>query len=398
MRDNPNAVRLAIGVLLVGYGTNVSTPLLVLYRERLDLTNSATMAIFTVYVFGIIGTLLLAGPVSDRYGRRITCIPFIALSAISSLILILGRNSFPMLLFGRFLLGMTSGVVFGVGAAWMQELMGPGREQRAAVISTVAVYFGIGIGPLTSATFEQAGVDPLIWPFVLHASLTAAFIPMMLRVPETVVFPPERPTIRPQLGVPPIARRAFWWTVVPAAIWVFGFPSASFALFPVLISDAIPDFDIVVAAASATLTSVSALLASPVIHRIGARASIPVAMVAGTLGYVLGTAAFAWDLWGLVLPAAILLGAASGIITAASLGILGEMADPATRGALNSTVFLFAYLGMAMPIVLTTAGKTIGLTTALVTVTIVAGAFSVWAVVAWRRDFGRPYEKTQLAT
>ena len=114
MRDNPNAVRLAIGVLLVGYGTNVSTPLLVLYRERLDLTNSATMAIFTVYVLGIIGTLLFAGPLSDRYGRRITCIPFVALSAVSSLILILGRDSFPLLLFGRFLLGMTSGVVFGV--------------------------------------------------------------------------------------------------------------------------------------------------------------------------------------------------------------------------------------------------------------------------------------------
>ena len=398
MRDNPNAVRLAIGVLLVGYGTNVSTPLLVLYQERLDLSDSATMAIFTVYVLGIIGTVVLAGPVSDRYGRRMTCIPFIALSAISSLILILGRNSFPLLLLGRFLLGMTSGVVLGVGAAWMQELMGRGREQRAAVISTVVTYFGIGIGPLTSAAFEQAGVDPLIWPFVLHASLTAASIPMMLRVPETVVFSSERPAIRPQLGVPPIARRAFWWTVVPAAIWIFGFPSTSFALFPVLISDAIPDFDIVVAAASATLTSLSALLASPVILRIGARASIPVAMIAGTLGYVLGTAAFAWDLWGLVLPAAILLGAASGIITAASLGILGEMADPATRGALNSTVFLLAYLGMAMPIVLTTVGKTIGLSTALVTVTIIAGAFSVWAVVAWKRDFSRPYEKTQLAT
>ena len=97
MRDNPNAVRLAIGVLLVGYGTNVSTPLLVLYQERLDLSDSATMAIFTVYVLGIIGTVVLAGPVSDRYGRRMTCIPFIALSAISSLILILGRNSFPLL-------------------------------------------------------------------------------------------------------------------------------------------------------------------------------------------------------------------------------------------------------------------------------------------------------------
>lgn len=370
---------------MVGYGTNVSTPLLVLYKERLDLGDSATMAIFTVYVIGIFATLLLAGPVSDRWGRRLTCIPFVALSAIASLVIILGRDSFALLLFGRFLLGAVSGVVLGVGAAWMQELMGPGHEQRAAVLSTVVAYFGFGLGPPISAVIEQAGWDPFIWPYVLHAAVTLAFVPFMLRLPETVTPMDRPPPLRPQLGVPPLALRTFWLVIVPATIWVFSFPSTSFALFPVIVSDAIPGYEVVVAAASGALTAWSALVARPVIARIGARTSIPFALAAGTIGYVLGTIAFSTDAWGFVLPAAILLGGASGTITAASLGVLGELADPATRGALNSTVFMLAYPGMAMPILLTGVANFTGLTIALIGVTVLAAVATTWATVAFRQ-------------
>jgi hypothetical protein len=37
---------LTAGIFVVAYGTNVSTPFLVEYRRRLDLTESATVAIF----------------------------------------------------------------------------------------------------------------------------------------------------------------------------------------------------------------------------------------------------------------------------------------------------------------------------------------------------------------
>ena len=68
---------LAAGLLLVGFGTNLSTPLLVSYRARLGLGDSSTMAIFAVYVVGIFSSLLLAGPISDRLGRRTVCAPLL---------------------------------------------------------------------------------------------------------------------------------------------------------------------------------------------------------------------------------------------------------------------------------------------------------------------------------
>ena len=56
----------ALGLFVVGYGTNVSTPFLVLYRDRLDLSANATQLIFVVYVVGILSTLMLAGQLSER--------------------------------------------------------------------------------------------------------------------------------------------------------------------------------------------------------------------------------------------------------------------------------------------------------------------------------------------
>ena len=37
--------RLALGLFVVAWGTNVSTPLILLYQDRLDLSDSAAVAV-----------------------------------------------------------------------------------------------------------------------------------------------------------------------------------------------------------------------------------------------------------------------------------------------------------------------------------------------------------------
>ena len=376
MRRHVRTVGLA--VFLVSWGTNTSTPFLIRYQERLDLGDSATMAIFTVYVVGIIGTLPLAGPVSDRFGRRAVVIPFTVLSAAASLVLILGRDEFAFLLIGRFLLGVVSGAVLGVSAAWLQELMGPGHEERAAVWSTLITFGGFGFGPPISALFDSLLPHPLILPFVLHAAVTMAVLPALLAVPETT-DPATRPLhVAVDLGVPATARPLFWRIVVPAAIWVFAFPSTSFALFPVILGDAIPDAEVWVAAISGMVTAWAGLLARPILAIIRPKTALIVGVSMGGTGYLLGTIAFATDAWPLLMPAAAFLGCAAGTITAGALGVLATIADPTTRGALNSTFYLLAYPSMAMPIAITGLGAGIGLTAALIvatsTVAVVVGS------------------------
>ena len=384
-----NVAVLGLGVFLVGWGTNVSTPILVLYQDRLDLGDSATMAIFTVYVAGILGTLPLAGPLSDKIGRRLVVLPSVALSATASIVMIFGRDELAFLLAGRFLLGVVSGAVFGVSAAWLQELVGSGNEHRAAVLFTLITYAGFGIGPPISAVFERFVPSPLVAPYLLHAAATTLVLALLLSVPETNLEPNRAGRLRIELGVPRGSSRSFWTVIVPAAVWVFAFPSASFALFPVLVSSSISDAEVAVAAASGALTAWSALLARPLLVRAGPRRALVGGMAMGTVGYACGTIAFASDVWPLVLPGAVLLGAASGTLTAAALALLGEMADRETRGALNSTFYLLAYPGMAMPIVLTTIGSSIGTSRALVLVSIVSGVATILSARTYLRQRGR---------
>ena len=361
---------LGLGIFLVAYGTNVSTPLLVTYRERLSLGDSATMAIFTVYVTGIMLMLPFGGQLSDRFGRKTVALPFVIVSALASLVMIPGADSFVFLLLGRFLLGVVSGAVLSIGSAWMQEMLGAGQEQTAALVSTVLTYGGFGLGPPISALIFELGVAPLVLPYLIHVAATVLIVPLMVKLPESSQRSTE--PIRLKLGVPEGGRSLFRRRIAPAAMWVFCFPSTAFALFPVIISDAVDGSPVVVAALSGALTAWAALIARPLLPRIGAERALETGLALGTCGYVLGATAFVTGTWWLVLPAAFLLGAASGLITGGCLALLNQIADDESRGSINATFYLLAYPGMALPIVLTAVGSVIGLSTAIVGVTCLA--------------------------
>ena len=356
----------------------MSTPFLVLYRDRLSLGPSATVGIFVVYVGGILSALALVGPLSDRWGRRAIVLPTTVISALASLVLIAGRDSYPLLLAGRLMLGVASGAVLAIGAAWLQELMGKGEEMRAALLATIIGFLGFGIGPVVSAIFEAFDAAPLIAPFLFHVALVVAALIGIWPTRETIIAPNPAPPFRLRFGIPDQARSEFLRIVVPAALWVFAFPSTAFALFPVLVSDSVPGFEVAVAATSGLITSWSAMMSRPVLARIAPRKAMPVAMWVGVAGYLLGTGAFAFGWWPLVLPAAFFLGAASGVLASGSLTLVGEMADDDQRGSLTGTFYLTAYPAMSMPLIITALGAVMGsISGALLVVTVVGSGAAV---------------------
>ena len=362
-----DAVTVAIGVLMVAYGTNVSTPFLATYRDRLDLGPSATQFIFVVYVIGILAMLFVAGQLSDRFGRRNVLVPSLVLSAAGSGLLILGQDSYGFIIAGRILLGAASGAALGVGAAWIQELMGRGNELRAAFITTIVTYAGFGIGPPISTIWDRWLPDPLVWPFVLHIAASLAIIPALLRCRETVDVAAAaaatpgrwRPQIR--FGVPDNARRRFWWVLAPFSVLVFAFPSTGFSLFPLLVAESYDGSEVLLTGVAGILTPWAGLIARPYLAKVSANSGLLHGAILGTLGYVLGTLAWAQGWWPLVWAAAACLGGASGVISTSGLTLVGEMTDDASRGALSSTFYLLAYAGMTMPLIITGLGAVIGI-------------------------------------
>ena len=359
----------------VAFGTNVPTPLLLVYRGQLDLSPTVLTAIFGVYAAGLVPALLLAGPLSDRRGRRRVLLPFVLLAAAASALLITASVSFPALLVGRLLQGVVSGVVFSVGTAWMAETVPDAAtaSRRAAI----AMSLGFSLGPLTSGLVAQWLPAPTVLPYLLHLGLVAVALIRVRSIPETVVRRVGRgPLVH--LGVPHPARAAFVTFVVPAALGVFTFPSISITILPLGLQDAMPGVDLAVTGLVAGLTLGVGVLVQPIGRRLGVVRAAPLGALAGAIGLGLGLAATTTEQPWLLLPTAVLLGTGYGWSLTAGLTATQWLADPAARGALVSTYYALTYLGFGAPVLLSLASTGTDFGPALLGLAGVALVVALW--------------------
>src|SRR6202043_2659688 len=132
-------VRIAFAMFAVGWGANQFSPMLIVYRHELRLTAGEVAGLFLVYALTLIPGLLIGGPAPDRFGRRPVVWPFVTLSPLATLLLVLGPRSLAVIAVGRALAGLCSGVVFGAATAWVQELShGTGQSARRAARALTA--------------------------------------------------------------------------------------------------------------------------------------------------------------------------------------------------------------------------------------------------------------------
>ncbi|WP_214365870.1 MFS transporter [Pseudonocardia sp. H11422] len=362
-------------IFVVAYGTNVPTPLLLVYRESLGLSPTALTGAFGVYAAGLVPALLLAGPASDRWGRRPVVIPFVMLSALTS-VLFLGAASATAVLFaGRFLQGAVSGVVFSIGTAWLAELVhDPARSAR---LTTVALGGGWALGPLTAGLLAQWAPAPTVLPFVVHVTLMLVALALLPTIPETLGRGHRRvggPLL--DLGVPPAARWPFALVVFPVAVAVFTFPSVAVTVLPLQLIPAMPGIAVAVTGLVSGLTLGTGVLAQPLARRLGAALAGPVGIAVGALGLGLSLVADGLGNWPLLAPVSVLLGVAYGLCLAAGLTMTAMIATPTARGALTGTFYACAYLGFGAPLLLSLTGGSGGFRGSL------AGLAAVAAVVA----------------
>lgn len=365
----------------MAFGTNVATPLFLIYEERLDLSAWTVTALFAIYPIGLAPALAYAGPASDVLGRRVVLVPGLALSGVASLVMMLGPDSLLLLFAGRFLLGVVSGMVLVVASAWMQEL-DRGDPMWTARFLGLIMYSGFGIGPFVGGVLGQWSNNPLVWPYIVHLVLAAAGIAVIGGVPETV----ERraATIRPNLGIPDGAAHEFWRVVVPTAFGVFAFPSLAFGLFPVLLRPAMAAVAVFVTGLVFVMSMALIIPAQAWVGRVGPYRAAPVGLALGAVGTLLGLVSFATGAWGVLFPASILMGTASGLCMTSGLRFVDLLTAPSQRGALTGAFYAAAYAGMTAPLAASTVARVTGFETVLAIIAAIGAALAVWVVVATR--------------
>jgi MFS family permease len=372
---------LTFGLFSVALGTNVPTPLLLIYRRTLGLSEADLTAIFGCYAIGLIAALSVSGAASDRFGRRTLVLPFAVVAGLVSLLFVPASGSLALLYAGRLLQGVVSGVVFAVANAWLQELAGPEGQRSAATRGAVSTSLAFALAPAMSGLLGEYGPAPTTLPYLVHVAVLLLGLAALAVVPETVHE--RRPGRFLQLGLPRDGRRAFWTVLAPTAFGVFAFPTVAVSLLPLLVD---PDgVGVAYAGLIAGLALAASAVAAPFGRGLGPWAA-PVGAALGAAGYGLSALAVATSAAALLLPTAALLGAGGGLCLTAGLALTARLAPPQSRGAMNSAFYAFAYAGFGVPLVLASVGSAIGHVEALAASAAVPVAIAVWLAVDLRRE------------
>ncbi|HKO52991.1 MAG TPA: MFS transporter [Polyangiaceae bacterium] len=358
--------RVALLLFAVGWGANHFASLLQVYRERLALDAAAPAMLFAMYALGLAPGLLLAGPSSDRYGRRAVVLPsaFIALAA--SALLGAAGASFALLLVGRLLYGIGAGGVMSAGAAWLIELSGDsaGAGPRRA---TIALSSGFGLGPLATGVLAQYAPAATRSPFLLHVGVLGCALLVAWRAPDTGTSAnagaAKRSLMRIELE--PEAWPRFLRNVAPMAPFVFGFPVIAFAALPSLLGGTLGPAPLVYTGALCALTLLAGVLAQPATRRLAPVVASRLGLLTGTVGVLLGALTVSARAPAALLVVAPLLGAAYGICMTAGIQSVQRLARPEARGGVLGLFYLLTYLGFLAPYLLALATRAVAPASAL---------------------------------
>jgi MFS family permease len=159
---------------VVGWGANQFAPLVQLYRQRLDVSPAVAEAIFGLYALGLVPGLLVAGPLSDRIGRRPTVVFAVALSMLAGGVLMLGLGL------------VTVGTLASAGVAALGSL---GGWQAVLALANgvemgcgygVLMVFGLGEVQRLAPAEDLAGMTA-VFPAFTYLGFAAPYLPSSLK-------------------------------------------------------------------------------------------------------------------------------------------------------------------------------------------------------------------------
>lgn len=374
------------------------TPLYAIYQERAGFPSIVVTVVFSTFAVGVMLSLYLVGHLSDTWGRRPLLVVG-ALAEVASVAVFLATTALPGLLVARLLCGIGVGVLAATATAALAELHAvarPGRGPRTpSTVAGVANLGGLAAGPLVGGVLANVVGRPLHTPYVLHGVVLVVVAVALLLVPETVARPAQRPPYHPQrVAVPPHHRGTFWRLALTGSI-AFSVLGTFASLAPAFLGQVLDVHDhavvgglVAVVFGSATVAQVAAATWAPDrLLRVGA-----LSMSLGLL--LVGGAAVATSL-PLIVTGGAFAGAGVGLAFRAAVGGVGTLAPPAQRGEALAGVFLVAYAGLTVPVVLVGLALTVAPAPAtLLGFALVVAVAAPLAARAARRAVAAPLRET----
>lgn len=345
------AAMVAIGLAFVVtmLGTTLPTPLYPSYAVKFGFGEFVTTVVFATYAVGVITGLVLFGHWSDGLGRRPVLLAGLVLSALSALAFLFS-GPLALLFVGRFLSGLSAGIVTGTATAAIVDLAPQHLRGRAGLVAAAVNMGGLGLGPVLAGVLAQYAPHPLRLVFVVDLVAVVVGVLAVLAVRDPVERA-DQPRLAPRrLSVPGEIRALF----VRAAIAGF----AGFAVLGLFTSVSPAFVGKVLHRSSPALVGlvVLAVFAASVLGQTASeRFGVDGALSIGCVGLVVAMAALVGALIAhslvLLIVAGVIAGLSQGLSFRAGMGAVAGGSPDELRGRVTSTLFVALYIGISIPVI-----------------------------------------------
>ncbi len=346
---------IAFSFLAVTAFSTAPSALYGLYARQDHLAPLTLTVVYAVYVTGVTASLLLAGHVSDWYGRKVVLIPALVVAAAGA-VLFITWQSLGGLLVARVLTGLALGATVATATAYITDLDAARDDaaptRRSEVVGTIANVGGLAVGPLVAGLLARYAPDALTLPFVVLLVALVVAVLLVALAPEGHPAARPLPRYRPQrLVLPARARGQF-----TAAIAGIGLSFATWGLFAGLAgrflsgplhhsSPALTGAAIFINFGVGVIVQITTA-AWPARRRLAA--GIPTILVG--LAVLVASAWTAPPSLALFLAGGLLTGTGASAIFRSSLGIVVSAASAGDRAGALATFFTVGYAALSLPV------------------------------------------------
>jgi predicted MFS family arabinose efflux permease len=318
------------------------TPLYPRYQDAWSLSASQVSLVFSAYAIGVLAVLFTLGGLSDRIGRLPT-LRGAATLVLVSLVVLAAAPSYEVLLAGRLLQGMGTGVVASAGAAAMLDLH-PRGVRAGSLQFTLVISSGIALGPALAGLVASELPYPLVTPYVVVGLLTVGAAALLLTASIQ-----ERRAAGERLVQPIRVPRPLWTAFAGAATPIISTNIAFGAMgsFGPKVAQGVGWQS---SAAAGGLVS-GMLVAVAGLQILGRVIPVRIGLVAGCAAGAAGWATLLLALrtdaaWAAVLGTGV-LGAGAGLALLSSAALVGSIAPVGHRAEIQAAYFAVAFLAVA---------------------------------------------------
>jgi MFS family permease len=365
-------------------GTTLPTPIYVIYQSQWHFSSGIVTVIFATYAAGVLAALLLAGRSSDQVGRRRVLAAALGFSAVSTVVFILAP-SLSWLFVGRVLSGLSAGLVTGTATAALTELIEASSSRRASRVATAANMGGLGLGPLVAGLFAQFGPNPTVLVFEVYLVVLAIAAAALAVVPETVGQRQPLTLRFTGLGIP-VKGRAEFMAAGVAGFAAFTLLGLFTSLAPTFLGGILHEHSRAVSGAVVFLIFGAATVTQVVLARYSSRPVVLSGLGVFLAALALIVGALSQASMPLFLVGTVVGGVAVGAVFIGSLSTANRLAPAEIRGRVVSTYFVFAYVGLTIPVIgVGIASEHVGDFRAVLVCSIVLAVLCAFSAVGIRR-------------